>query len=104
MIQLEKQCYYIQNVMHGHIDPKTFDRVSDTDDDTSTLSRHQCNRNTPDSDTNTIDNQISSETQDTDQLTTKTPSDCTQYTTWSLADNIHNGNWYPDTLYAQSDS
>ena len=56
-------------------------KVSDTDEDTTASGRHQHIKNTPNRDTNTINNRISSGTQEADQLTNKTPTNYKQYTT-----------------------
>ena len=33
MIQLERQCYHIHNIMYGQYDKNIFDKVSDADDE-----------------------------------------------------------------------
>ena len=71
MIQLEKQCYHIQNVMYGQYNKHIFDKVSDAEEEASspTTIIQQRLTNTANSDTNSIDKAYSIETQVRDQLT-----------------------------------
>ena len=71
MIQLEKQCYHIQNVIYGQHNKHVFDKVSDAEDETSspTTIMQQHITQTANSDINSIDKAYSIETQVRDQLT-----------------------------------
>ena len=74
MIQLEKQCFHIQNVMYGNYDKHAFDKVSDADDEIppQLITAKQNIAQNANRDTNTTDKVDRIEMQRKDQLTNNT--------------------------------